>query len=1466
MSSSFAKQQFVYVHFILKDEKEIKDANEDMQMAYATIRDHIRETLIDWMIESECLRLQSDLLTKDHVFVFEQFSGEAFEYISATNAVLVGPRCLISCFQDNEAIPKGKQPIFTTAMRNLVVCMSGLKPEEKNRLSQMVFRMGGYYWDVLNSSCTHLVSSTVKSIKYEKAAEIKMKIMHPEWIADVWEKSQRDMVKATDSIFDKHALPVFYALTITSTGLNTQKRNQIKQLIEKNGGKYIGAFKSELTDILILEKDSVGSAKFQGAVRCKKECLTPAWIVDSVEKGYALPVSKYEVRSLKSSTPTKDDAGLLSSRDFNPDCSQLSMISHQNSRNLTINESVMSMASMAQATSKLSRPSLAGSTNAGLITGQKQKYRELLEKINLQQVKKAGPFLDGCTIYLSGFTGDEKEKLNRVLNSGGATRYDEISEHITHVIVGEQVSADFREMHERQINPHILTLDWLIRSLDLRAPAQEEDKYIFHPNLKDVVVGQTPELPSPASKKNLEKMSGTFKRPLAPPKFRLDEPPAAEPNKPSRVEDDVLQQYMQKNTSIQLPHTERKQQTSAVSVAPQASVSESQNSELDSQYSEFMSGKTFFVYGFSEEDATQIVTDCENCGGTIVDESYTDVVDYIVLPTNSIGEIDFAIKGKETVNCIWLETSLDDGICHPLQYYFEPIFYGEHDPKPLQGELLVISSYSGAERNFLIALGGILGAEVEDRLVRKASPLVICKEPTGAKYEAALKWDLTVLTGEWLRECLKYKRRVNEESYLVGSSICSSKNITVVPETSGRLSDLPELPKNACLPTTSTDDVDIDSVFISPAPAVTRTESISSAQQPKSTELPNQNIPDSYKHITVQKSKNTNEVEYGFKRLSTSELWKITNEERQVYSQELDLYDDLLQSQRDQRKPFDPGHPVESPLVLKHRRLSTLASTNSPATPIATASPSEYEQLSVTQRVMEFDTPIRDTLYKVLKEAEEKEKNITPRTRRKNELLATPSTGQDGHLKTPTLPECMTKPVTPYGFRPDASPENHLYHKRKLQYWDQFYRPREQKERRKSTPLSEIKRRFWRENLGDEYVNYIESKFAETQFQPFQQQNDDERNKDSEPSNDCQPSTSKSTAWRGKQVLKDIVGDDENENNRSHGSNVSEKRSREEDDDDDDDGGETGNPEPAAKLMKIAESDNLKRLSDLISTNRNAAKKTKKLHEELKEPQYSEIPRFDSEMVSEDAVGVGWREPKDFGDRFNNDDCKDRMTYAGTPVVLISGVNDQQRPDLMEKVQQLGGELSTRPTEYDPSCTHIVCGKPNRGEKILSGIAAGKWLLCTKYLHDSCKAGYFLNEEPYEWGNPQAIDLPPLEPQEKLVAKAAYNWRLKISREAGKHDGVFTGFRVLLLAPKKEQFIRLLQSGGGFVINVDPPFVNSEEAMSATHCFVDKKVKINPRDHKALAEAGIIVMSIMYLNAYLTSETLPDPAKYRMEI
>uniref|UniRef100_A0A182VZQ1 BRCT domain-containing protein n=1 Tax=Anopheles minimus TaxID=112268 RepID=A0A182VZQ1_9DIPT len=1569
-SQLLADQQLAKLYFVQRaGHSSTENASEDMKMAYSTAREHNdNEELQGWITEDECLKMDEKTLTKRHVFVFEKFTGAAFEHARNSPSTVIGPRCLISCFTDNETIPLGVHPVYTTAMRNLTVCSSGLKAKEKSVVSQLVCHMGGYYLDVLNASCTHLVSSTVKSVKYEKAAECKLPIMHPDWVNAVWEESQRRDLHATEpSIIDRHRLPVFYALTITSTGLTAARKNEIKALIESNGGNYVGSFKSETTDILILEKTGTESAKFRGAVRCNKECLTPEWVVDSAASGYVLPVREYEVKSLKASTPTKADEPLaagsgkvgvrMSGGQFNPDCTQLSEISHANftSRNETINESIVSGGDgILSSGVPVMRP--AGS----------QKYREILARMTVQQAKKAGHVLDGCSVFLSGFTTDEKEKLNKILNSVGAVRYDEVSSAISHVIVGEQHVSELAKF--RESTAHLLTLEWLAKSIELRQLAPEDaSEFAFQPSGKGIV-DRAPEPPSPSSKKNLQRMnSSVFKRPDVP-KFRLEEAtPSPGPSKapptakqPSEV-DTIMLQYMEENTAERLPVS------AGTSVEPKPSAGvgsitsgESQmDSQLESQISEFMLGKTLFVFGFTEADAIKILSDLNACGGTVVDESYTDEVDYILLPTACIGTPDFPVRGKETVNCIWLENSLENGQCFPLEYYYEPIIYGEDDPTPLEGETVVISSYTGPEREFLIVMGKLLGARVEDRFVRKEAPLLVCKEASGAKYNAAIQWDLSAVRAEWLRDCTRLRRRVAENSYLVGDAICSVRNI---PDGAG----------GGCLPTTSTDDVDIDSVRDEETHGP-KDEDPSMLPQASSTmkPLPKPANVGEFQYITRQKARDETDLQYGFKRLSTPQLRQLTSDERMVYSQEMDQYEELIKAHRAQRKPFDPNEgtvapgAMESPAgdVLRTRRFTAISeeegrgssSSRSPVTPVAAAGGTgatstnvtpvggagEYEAMSVTQRVMEFDTPIRNTLYKVLKDAEEADRNITPRTRRVKELLATPHAGPgtalgDGRIRTPTLPECMTKPVTPYGFRPDASPDNHAYHKRKLQHWNRYYKssssataataaevagPSEpnhvetasQKARRLSTPISEIKRRFYVEKFGDGYASHIQTKCTTAVPPPKMQdlnRSEEESDQDEEiastappPRNNVpSPPITRSNAAGGNHSV--------NSSSISRGSlersnTSSEKRSRshvEEDDLDESDpaGGMRDEPEPQPAAKKpLLNSDRgeecVQRFSDVIAAVKESAKKKAKFQlqpdtEQIPPEQYTEMD-YDSEI---NVGGVVWRE-RDIENIQSNEATKTPSTkqhgttnavnksikqdspkrvnplgmkYRGTPLFAISGVTDIVRLELTEKIEHLKGQVASDPTRYDPDCTHILCGKPNRGEKMLSGIAAGKWILSTKYLDDSFEAGYFLDEESYEWANPKAIaKLPALVSAGDLeTAAAAYSWRQRILNDVGKHDGAFTGFRVLLVVPKKEQFLRLLQSGGGHVVDVDPPFIKSERAMSATHCFVDRKVKLSAEDHRALAEAGIAVLSIMYLNAYLTSTSLPDPNKFQLPI
>lgn len=47
-------------------------------------------------------------------------------------------------------------------------------------------------------------------------------------------------------------------------------------------------------------------------------------------------------------------------------------------------------------------------------------------------------------IFFSGFTPQEMNKLNKIVSLSGATRFDEVDEHVTHVIVGKKNDKELK--------------------------------------------------------------------------------------------------------------------------------------------------------------------------------------------------------------------------------------------------------------------------------------------------------------------------------------------------------------------------------------------------------------------------------------------------------------------------------------------------------------------------------------------------------------------------------------------------------------------------------------------------------------------------------------------------------------------------------------------------------------------------------------------------------------------------------------------------------------------------------------------------------------------------------------------------------------------------------------------------------------------------------------------------------------
>lgn len=179
---------------------------------------------------------------------------------------------------------------------------------------------------------------------------------------------------------------------------------------------------------------------------------------------------------------------------------------------------------------------------------------------------------------------------------------------------------------------------------------------------------------------------------------------------------------------------------------------------------------------------------------------------------------------------------------------------------------------------------------------------------------------------------------------------------------------------------------------------------------------------------------------------------------------------------------------------------------------------------------------------------------------------------------------------------------------------------------------------------------------------------------------------------------------------------------------------------------------------------------------------------------------------------------------------------------------------------FDPSATHLMCLRPSRNEKMLGSIATGKWVLHCMYLRDSEANGNFLDEEKYEWGNPKSKGIIPdtTGEVENAIAAAAHRWRIKLLKEP---YGPFHDMVALLLASeeKYDQFKRLIEAGGGTVVQARPPYDVNSSGKKITHCFVNIKQVQQPIDWARLASKGILCFLPQYLSDLLTAEPPFNP-------
>ncbi|XP_063392288.1 DNA topoisomerase 2-binding protein 1-A-like [Cydia fagiglandana] len=718
------------------------DCSEDMLIAYTTCENHRGGGLQAQWAHEKSLTVEQPPMKND-IFVLSEFEGELYEKLKATKCLLVGPRCLSCSLTEGSPIPSKGHPVYTVAMRGLIVTLSGLSKEAKTNLKQKIEWMGGTYSAVLSSETTYLIANNVFSDKYIKAAERGIPVMKDTWIAAVWDASLKLDINGSSPEFNAHRLPPFANLQITTSGLNSHDKKLIMKLVNANGGEFSRVFLSQTTDVLVLTKDSTSSEKYKAAIEFGKVCVTPHWIKDSAALGFALPVSRYKVTSTTTSSPVRDRAV--------PDMSlNLTRITKEGKPSNFVDESKMADSMMLSGTTKFQESKRDSNVD---------EIQKALEAFDVAAIKKAGPIFDGFCIWVSGLDGTPRERAWACVSKAGGTRYDGPNSRVTHAVSwGAAATAAAAALP----SVPVLSPLWLIRSVEAGRVLDEAE----------FLINTEPATPRKASQPPIAAASPMSKRTL---QLLLPPPEPIVEEQPQR--DHIVDHYLSQHLS--------QQQAAESSKSPEPDKKEPSRNDDDTavtvsgftQSENIFKDLIFEVQGLEDEAICEIGAEIRAEGGMLAAAGAGGT--HVLVPLD-FDHNQLVTKSAEAVTVFWVKDCLSRQELTPIEYYHRPVHLKSPASNPLHGVVASLSTYSGVERAFLDELAKLCGAAMQQRFCRRsnnsalASTHLVCPEPTGAKYTAARKWGVPVVRASWLLACAERGVRVDEAEHSVDQEAAES--------------------------------------------------------------------------------------------------------------------------------------------------------------------------------------------------------------------------------------------------------------------------------------------------------------------------------------------------------------------------------------------------------------------------------------------------------------------------------------------------------------------------------------------------------------------------------------------------------------------------------------------------------------------------------------------------------------------
>ncbi|KAM6908166.1 DNA topoisomerase 2-binding protein 1 isoform 1-T1 [Lycodopsis pacificus] len=1433
--------------------------------------------------------LQMDQKDKS-LFVFSSFTTPAFLHCKKLGCRVVSPLVVLYCLHQHHCVPKAEKPVYNMAMADVTISCTSLDKAIRAEVMDLVQLMGGWVYLDLNVSVTHLIAGEVGSKKYLVAASLGKPVLLPSWVKACWEKSQNSFFRYTDLPIDDYLCPVLRGCTVCVTGLSSTERKEVQRLCDQHGANYTGQLKmNECTHLIVSEPTG---QKYECARKWNVYCVSLHWLFDSIEKGFCQDESRYTVErnASKSTRPHTSTPTGTNRKEEGPSLLGLSHISVNAS--MTINDTVVTNGTI----SRLEAP-------------------DPIETLDLT-VCPADDVFDGCKLYLCGLPGKKLEKLRRLVNTAGGLRFNQPSEELTHVVMGE-LDQDLKSfLFKATHRPHVVTVQWLLDSFH-KGSLLPEERYL-HPDC----------LPPASAAVSVSAGLTLSSRHSA-------GPPAASPRTPrqTRAEEDLLSQYMDDDPTVVLmpPPAEGNSRKSISTPAQSWAPNLTRGPEADSTLQEaseagLFFGKCFLLVGFGAEAETQLsLLVTENAGRVLMGRTRV-VADYAVVPLLGCSveaTVDEVVTDTWLAMCVEKECVLQLS-SNPL-FAPVPLMDGRF---PLKDCVLSVSQFTGAERESLMGLAKHLGANVQDYFVRLAnqkkgmlaSTHLVLQSPEGTKYQAAKKWGLPAVTMHWILGSAQTGQRAEEGRFLVDlpasperddeSFVGGSQRAAMPPP--ARLS--PEIPLQGLQSGKAVTPLDLGRL----RSKVLR--SVLDEMKPKEDiRTPKQNQQGGRRNPPQNEA--SLQLDTPSRFLSRDQLFRPSFNFKDARG--------ALETPVGKSKP---GQTVETPLtdVINRNLKVSIANSSwksSSDMQAITASP-QFTKTTEKEVPEKEASPLTGVVICVGKKLSKMQSEL-------NAIAA--SLGADFRW-------ACDDTVTHYLYQGRVGDNTREYRGVKerglhvvSQYWLQAcaeeqkhvpeslypftYNPKMSLTLSQVPSSSQRSPPFTRTQLKDitgakdEKCGHIATEEASTLRRVSDGSVDKEDTNDAADRSDV--SETLEMGENLQRQLQEIMSVTKLTTGRRTSVRLSRMGSGGADSDphtpDGSRFGRCGSRRTLEALREAALDINTEpsQSEQIVWDDPTAREERAKLAGNLQWPgspsQYSEPlappppptaengPQFrdtmtDSELVEMAACDVieqhmGQRVTAAPAEEPENDILtpkapsiafplanpavapepqEEREEEKQPPRFQLSSLSPQERIDYSHLIEELGGVVLDKQS-FDPSCSHIIVGTPLRNEKYLAAMAAGKWILHRSYLEACRSVDRFIQEDEYEWGSSSILDaLPSITSQQRRLALSAMRWRRTLQGRS-EQEGAFSGWTVMLNIDQNREsgFRRLLQSGRAKVLPSPSPSLYQE----ASHLFADFS-RLKPGDFRVdVSEAtahGVQCLKPEYIADYLMQEPTPPIELYHL--